>query len=269
MSMPNQVKPKGIFDKSPEDNISTNTVDNKQPEAPRKEVFKDPFSEQAASVAERSKRQVPDLESLVGDSTLERTADAVNNAGSGKNVQADLDEMDKFSEEDLELAEQMIFRGYAEFDAVMPKLPKYKFTICSTSAEEIAIVDEIVFDLLKKSENSDGTVNLPQNNVQGLRNSLFLAISYRGMNKEELSPDSSCHLNTIKKAIIRVSEMENNGDLENSVKLKDSLKNKLLKRATIIKRLATPMIDFLADKKYEFDSKMLGIISSQGLLPKS
>jgi len=269
MSQPTQSQAKGIFDQNTKPNVSTNSREGEVPSQPKKESFKDPFSEQADSVAERSKRQVPSLESLLDDQTLERTAEAVNTSGDVKNVQADLDEMSKFSNEDLELAEQMIFKGYAEFDAIMPKFPKYKFTICSTSAEEIAIVDEIVFDTIKKSEDSDGTVNLPQNNVQGLKNALFLAISYRGMNKEELMVDSTCYLNTIKKAIIRVSEMENAGDLENAVKLKDSLKNKLLKRATSIKRLATPMIDFLADKKYEFDSKMLGIISSPGILPIS
>ena len=259
----NKQAPSGLFDQKP-------NREGEVPDVTKKEEFKDPFVVNADAIAERSKKKLPSLEELTsGDSTLERTASAVNNGGPGKNVQADLDEMDKFSKEDLELAEQMIFRGFAEFDAVMPKFPKYKFTICSTSAEEIAIVDEIVFDTLKESENQDGTVNLPQNNVQGLRNSLFIAISYRGMNKEELMEDSHCHLNTIKKAIQHISELENSGKLDDAVKLKSSVKNKLIKRSTRVRRLATPMIDFLSDKKYEFDSKMLSIISSPELLPKS
>lgn len=254
-------EPRGMFDKKPEENVAA---------APSgKEEFKDPFREQSDEVSERSVRQKPKLDDLAVDQTLERTAAAVNNAGPGKNVQADLDDMEKFTEEDINLAEQMIFRGYAEFDASMPRFKKNKFTICSTSAEEIAIIDEIVFDYVKKSENEDGTVNLPQNNVQGLKNALFIAISYRGMNKEEIIDDSSCHLNNIKKAVIRVTELENEGDLEASEKLKGSLKKKLLKRSSRVRRLATPIIDFLSDKKYEFDSKMLAIMSSQGLLPKS
>ena len=131
------------------------------------------------------------------------------------------------------------------------------------------MVDEILFDTLKKSESKDGTVNLPQNNVQALRNGLFLAISYRGMNEEELIKDSNCHLNVIKKAIILVSDKENTGDLEGAEKLKKSLKIKLMMRASAIKRMATPMIDFISDQKYEFDAKMLGIMRSPGLLPKS
>lgn len=258
----------GIFDKKT-GGQNTNNQNAATPPNEGKDDFKDPFVKQMDEVDSRSKNQLPDLETLAGDKAMENTAAAVNNSGPGKNVQADLDEMEKFSKEDLELAEQMIFRGYAEFDAIMPRFPKNKFTICSTSAEEIAIVDEIVFDLLKKSENEDGTVNLPQNNVKALRNSLFLAISYRGMNQEELMGDSTCHLNYIKKAIIRISELNDNGEINKSDELKVSLKKKLVMRANKINRLATPMIDFLSDKKYEFDNKMLVIMSSPGLLPKS
>jgi len=259
----NKQAPSGLFDQKP-------NREGEVPDVTKKEEFKDPFVVNADAIAERSKNKLPSLEELTsGDSTLERTASAVNNGGPGKNVQADLDEMDKFSKEDLELAEQMIFRGFAEFDAVMPKFPKYKFTICSTSAEEIAIVEEIVFDTLKSAEDDSGNVNLPQSKITGLRNGLFMAISYRGMNREEIAEDTSCQLNVIKKAVIRVTELENSGKLEESEKLKKSLKKRLLQRATIINRMATPVIDFLSESKFEFDSKMLRILSSKEIVPKS
>lgn len=262
MNRENTNKPEGIFDSVPkrrEDN-NPNT---------KKEEFKDPFKENQEQIASRVEKAKPSLDDLIKDNTLEKTANAVNNAGPGKNVQADLDDMERFSEEDIRLAEQMIFRGYAEFDAKMPRFENHKFTICSTSAEEISIVDEIVFDHVKRAENDDGIVNLPQNNVQGLKNSLFIAISYRGMDQKELIEDSSCHLNTIKRAIIKVSDLESAGDIDGSSKLKESLKKKLLQRSVRVRRLATPMIDFLSDKKYEFDTKMLSIMNSPGILPKS
>lgn len=258
----------GILDARPELE-NKNNQEGEQSSPSKKKDLKDPFRQQIDEVANRAQRNKPKLEDLVGDKVLESTASSVNTAGPGKNVQADLDEMEKFNDEDIKLAEQMIFNGYAEFDATIPRFKNKKFTICSTSAEEIAIIDEMVFDFIKKSENENGTVDIPQNNVQGLRNSLFIAISYRGMDRDELMKDSSCQLNTIKKAIIRVTDLENAGDLKGSQELKKSLKKKLLLRATTVNRLATPVIDFLSDKKYEFDSKMLNIMSTPGLLPKS
>ncbi len=256
---------KGIYDKDKDINPENLAINSSE-----KKDFKDPFIQQQSEINERSKRSVPSIEELAGDSTLNNTANAVNNAGPGRNVQADLDEMEKFSKEDIELAEQMIFKGFAEFDTEIDRFKGYKFTIGSTTAEEIAIIDEIVFDFVKRSEGSDGVVNLPQNNVQSFRNSLFIAISYRGMNQEELAKDnSSCHLNTIKKAVIRVSDLEDGGQLKEAETLKASLKKRLTQRATMVSRLATPIIDFLSEKKYEFDAKMLSIMTTPGILPKS
>ena len=263
MSEKNKEPARGIFENKTESPPG-------QSSSSRKQDFKDPFVEHQESVNEINRRQKPKLDNIIGDQVLENTAASVNNAGPGKNVQADLDEMESFSEEDIDLAEQMVFRGYAEFDASMPRFPKRKFTICSTSAEEIAIVDEIVFNYVKSFESEDGAVDLPQNNVKALKNALFIAISYRGMDQEELmGEDALCHLNKIKQAIIKVTDLEDAGEVEKALKLRDSLKKKLLKRASRVRRMATPLIDFLSDKKFEFDSKMLAIMSTPGMLPKS
>jgi len=261
-----QRQPRGVFDKKTEPDIKENNINS---EDSKKENFKDPFDQQSEEISKRSQKSKPELKNLIEDQALVNTANAVNNAGSGKNVQADLDEMDKFSENDIKLAEQMIFNGYAEYDEEIPNFPNHKFTICSTSAEEIAIVEEIIFDMIKKAERDDGTVNLPQSKVTGLRNGLFVAISYRGMDKNEIATDTSCQLNTIKRAVIRVAELENMGNLEDSEKLKTSLKKRLLQRASIVNRMATPLIDFLSDSKYKFDSKMLGILRHKDIIPKS
>jgi pyridoxal biosynthesis lyase PdxS len=84
-----------------------------------------------------------------------------------------------------------------------------------------------------------------------------------------MGSDTIAHLNTIKKAIIKVSELENSGEMVKAKELKESLKKALIKRATAIQRLPTPMIDFLSGEKYGFDSKMFSIMSSKKILPKS
>lgn len=255
-------KPKGIFDEGAKDNTRRDPLP--------KDTFKDPFAKQADDITKRAQQQGPKLDDILnGDKVLENTASAVNSGGDVKNVQADLDEMGKIDPKDLDLAEQMIFKGYAEDDVEMVNFPNHKFTICSTSAEEIAIVEEIIFDVLKGSERDDGSVNLPQAKVTGLRNGLFVAISYRGMDENELSNDSKCHLNTIKTAVIRANDLENSGSIDEADKLKESLKKRLLQRTALVNRMATPVIDFLSESKYLFDTKMNRILSSKEIIPKS
>lgn len=273
-------KSKGIFDQEPNKGshqeprkgpLREPSIEELQPGVETtKKQFKDPFSQHAEQISERSSKK-PNLDQIIGksDSTLDKTAAAVNSSGPGSNVQADLDEMDNFSEEDIGLAEKMIFKGYAEFDSSMKIFPDNKFTICSTSAEEISLIEEIIFDYIKSEENEDGIVDIPQSNVQALKSALFVAISYRGMNQQELMDDTSCYLNAIKKSIIRITELHDSGKLDEAVKLKKITKECLLKRASKVKRLATPLIDFLSDAKHRFDSKMLAIMNSKGLVPKS
>lgn len=270
--MPERTQPQatGIFDKRQ----ATSSTDQSAAAipvqaAPPKEDFTDPFRA-AASQAIDKVRPTQKPVTTQSDAAAEKTAQALNNA-STKELEKEFEEMDKITPQEMELAEQMIFNGYAEFDAEMPNLPNHKFTICSTNAEEMTLIDDVIFDMVKLAEDkADGTVDMPQNKVQAMRNALFLALAYRGVDKKEImGPDTISHLNTIKKAIIKVSELENAGEMIKAKELKDSLKKALIKRATAIKRLPTPTIDFLSGEKYRFDSRMLSIMSSKKILPKS
>jgi len=186
-----------------------------------------------------------------------------------QNVQKELDDLDKVTPEELKLAEQLIFKGYAELDVKMANLPDNTFTICSTSAAEMDIIEEMLFDKVKNSEDKDGKINIPNNNIQALRNALTVAISYRGMNKEELCKNTSNHLNIIKRAIIKLAELEAAGEIEEFGKVNKSLKSSLMARALEVAKLPTQMIDFLSSEKFAFDSKMHLIMTTKKALPKS
>jgi galactokinase len=128
----------------------------------------------------------------------------------------------------------------------------------------------MAFDLAKSVKtNDDGTIDIPDNHIKTLRNALFVALSYRGCDNHELMSDPTCHLNTLKKAILKMNDCFNDGDLENGKQLKDSIKNALKKRATAVKRLSTTMIDFLSGEKYKFDNKMYTIMNKKKIIPKS
>jgi hypothetical protein len=165
---------------------------------------------------------------------------------------------------------QLIFKGYAETNIEMSNFPGKKFTICSTNAEELSIIDDMAFDLAKSVKtNDDGTIDIPDNHIKTLRNALFVALSYRGCDGHELMTDPICHLNTLKKAILKMNDCFNDGDLENGKQLKESIKSALKKRATAVKRLSTTMIDFLSGEKYKFDNKMYTIMNKKKIIPKS
>lgn len=265
---------KGIFDQRggkipprPEQDIpvtQNNTTDQKNESidiTTPKADFKDPFQIQRESIQKSMNHQ----RKIKEPNYTELMADKVNKA---MNPDKGVVEND-ISPEDLDLAEQMIFRGYAETDVSIPVFKDKKFTICSTSAEELSMLDEVVFNYAKSFERNDGTFDIPQNKISSLRNSLFVAISYRGMNGSELCDAGAYHLNTIKRGIIKVEELLLSGDVEKSNNLKKQVEKSLLYRAAQIRKMATPLIDFLSSEKANFDAKMLRIMSDKDLLPKS
>jgi len=184
-------------------------------------------------------------------------------------TQKELDELDQISEKDQELAEALIFNGYAEFDAVMVNFPKRKFTMCSTSADDIALIDEMVFEYVKSKEDmKTGSVDLPDTNVKAFRLSLNLAVSYKGIDGKDIMESAVHHLSTIKKAISKCRELEVTGDIDKLKSLRDELKTAMRRRAAKITALPTPIIDYLSGQKYEFDSKMFSLMTTKNLLPK-
>jgi hypothetical protein len=132
------------------------------------------------------------------------------------------------------------------------------------------MINEVIFDYIRKQEDAkDGSVNLPQSAVETMRNALFLALSYKGMNGTELCEDTNNSLATIKRAIAKSASLQSLGDMDRVPKLKEELKKSLLIRAAAITRLPTAFVDFLGEKKRDFDNKMLNIMNSKNILPKS
>ncbi len=198
----------------------------------------------------------------------EESVEQLNKAMGGTNNNGGIDEeVLKISKEDLALCEQIIFKGYAETDVSMKNFADKKLTICSTNASEIDLIDEIVFEKIRSAvQNPDGSCELPENSIRSLRNALFLSVSYRGINSVDLSNDSLCHLNTIKRAIIKLGDIQNEGNMPKAEELKKSIKQAMLKRANLIKRFPTTLLDWITNSKYEFDTKVLKIMNSPNIV---
>ena len=259
---------RGVFDKGPVDFTGKSPTPPQKPQktaqeapGPRKDAFPDVFRQQE-EMLQNVKRPPPIA------TPEEENVSKLNDALSGG--MDIMDEEDNISPEDMKLAEQLIFSGYAEKSVEMPRFPGKTFTITSTSAEEMGVIDDIVFERIRaEKQNLDGSVEMPENAVKILRNSLFVAISYRGPDNKDFAADPICHLNTLKKGILKLGDLMNDGNMDNAIKLKESIKKALLKRSTMVKRFPTSLIDFLTDSKYKFDIKMLNIMNDKNVLPKS
>jgi len=261
----------GVFDqknsnlKAPIEPVPKPAVRQEQNNAPSsepKEDFKDPFEQQGTDIKERARKAKENT-----DTYADETASKINKSLSDGDIS--LEEL-PITEDDIKLAEKLIFDGYAETEVFMDSFPNNKFTICSTNAEEIGMIDEIIYDVMKKHETNDGMIDIPQNKVQALRNAIFACLGYRGRDGEDLcGVDRSRNLVVIKKAIVRRGDLEQTGKSEEVETLNKSLKEAIVIRARRIQQLPTPMIDFITAEKYKFDKKMYKIMTMKGVVPKS
>ena len=232
-----------------------------------KEQFPDVFQQQR----EMTRETIQKMKSAArADGVDQEQVNRINEAMSNQNSVSRDDDSDKITVEDMAMAEQLIFRGYAEMDIEMNAFPGKKITICSTNADEIGLIDDVVFDMIKNAKkNSDGTVDLAEGKVAAMRNAVFVAVCYRGIDGKELSPDPKYYLNTIKKASLKLNELYSEGDLKGAEELKSGLCQSVMKRAMLVKRLPTTMIDFISKQKLNFDSKMSRIMEMKKIVPKS
>lgn len=256
---------KGVFDQKGNTQTQTGS-ENNTPEEQHitqtpKQDMEDVFSQQGREVKNRAKKasNIPETES-------DRLAAQINKSLSDDPELADIE----INEDDVKLAEKLIFDGYAETDVVMDSFPNSKFTMCSTNAEEMGMIDEVIFDVMKKAETDDGMVDIPQNKIQTLRNAIFVALGYRGRDSIDLcGDDKSRNLHVIKKGIVRRGDLEIAGKVKETGEINDSLKQAILIRARRVQQLPTPLIDFLSAEKWKFDKKMYKIMTQKGVIPKS
>ena len=240
-------------------------------DSPPKEEFKDVFqvhkeeSAKVRSAGQNASKSQQEAEAQIAQ---------VNQALSGSTnyeQERELEDLKKITPEDMKLAEEMVFRGYADIEVPMVNLPNIKFTLTSVSAEEVALVESITYDYLKSKESSDGsTVDIPQAIVSSFKNALNLALSVRGRHGKDLCEEIPTQkLEVIKRAVRKAKSLEITGDLKKHAELLEEIKKSVRARAAVVMQMATPVIDFLTNEKYLFEVKMFRIMTTKQIIPKS
>lgn len=269
--------PKGILSGQEDKNINIapgeddDKKKNEAKESPQKKVdFKSVFDQDVHNKKERQRRS---------DEISKKSSpkfDAVNkvnkqlSGGDSDDMSKELNDMDDISEEDLKLAEELIFKGYVEYEEEIEfiKEKKHKACLCSITAEEIDIVNEMVFELVKGKENDEGQIDMPQNSVS-LKNQFYtLALSFKGFNQADYVKERNYSLSLIKSVIIKLPDFEIEGNIEKYNKIREEVKKAIKIRASKLRNLPTPVVDFLSNKKYQFEKKMYEIMNKKDIVPK-
>jgi len=246
------------------------------PEAPQaglKQEFEDVFTMNAKHQSEMMNKagSAAAKRAMGTEEAISKVNEALASGGSGKTRdEQDLDELSKISVEDLQMAEEMVFKGFVEYNVQMANLPNHTFTLVSSTADEIALIEDVILDHIRANEDSKtGEVNLADANVKALRNALAIAMSYKGADGKELCETPIHTLTMIKRAILKCKEYEVAGDLSKFSELRTSLKKSVKARASRVMGLSTPLIDFLSQEKFKFDNKMFTIMTTKNIIPKS
>jgi len=239
------------------------------PAQPKKQDFSDIFNEDSRMKADMAQK----MKTLQAKADpTEKMVQNLNDQMSGKmseskKVEKELADLEKYSEEDLKLAEELLFNGFARKEVKLSE--KTSATLYSTNANEIAIVNELMFDFVKKYEMTDGKLNVNQKTIDHMNQLYMLAISFKGLNDKEMSESRNRALEVLKNAFKKLSDLEIEGDLEKHQKLLDEIKNAIRGRAAEIKRMSASAIDALSFKRYEFERAMYDIITRGDIIPKS
>lgn len=197
-------------------------------------------------------------------------------AGTGKDVSAELEEEERFSDEDISMAEQVLFQGWAV--ANMPMLGgKHKATITTSVPIEFELVEEALDKFVVDQRKAWETANpgkpfagLPGTVVSSKNKLLTLASYFKGFNDQDLCKDMNLRLETIKAGIERLRQSASSGDLVEVQKIKPVLIEMLWRRAEYISGMVnTVVIDNIVAQKNNFEIKMDAIMSSKAIYPKS
>jgi hypothetical protein len=233
-----------------------------------KENFEDIFD---ASAKMRASTMEKIKDAKKKDMPMEESIEKMNKALSGqvsesKKIEKELEDLNKFSDEDIKLAEELLFNGHAKKTIKLSE--KVGATFYSTNAAEISLINELMYEFTKKYESTDGRLDVSQKTIDHMNQLYMLTISFKGYDDKELSSAKTRSLDLIKSAFKRLSEFEIAGEIDNYKKLSDELKVVIKARAAEIKNMAGTILDALSFKRYQFERDMYDIITRGDVIPK-
>lgn len=240
--------PQGIFDMP---------VPGQQP--PVKQPVPEPQRPQEAKMEFNPYGDAPQVD----EALLIKAKDQID----GRDVKEQIEKAETFSDDDIRIAESVLFRGWA--DTQVPIVGgRHTATLSTTIPLELDLVDEIVSDWLH-AESSRSTSPIADSTVSSKQKTLSIATYFTGFDGVDICKQPELRLDTIKNGIMALSRAMTAGDIEAMTKHKAGIKDLLSKRASyIVSTMNTMVLDMITSAKVEFESRVMAILEAKTLLPK-
>jgi hypothetical protein len=207
------------------------------------------------------------------EAAIQEAMESVNSTSGNNSMVTDEEQaMLEITDEDEELAEQMLFKGFAKKDIVIPMFRKKGtfITVTTLSPQDMTVVNQVIYDMIREGEDEDGKMEIPQIEITTTKNAYTMALSYVGLNNTDICDDiPTAKLTSLKLAIKKYNELASIGDIQKADSLYNDLKNKLKIRVARFREIPTVIVDFISEEKYKFESRMYAIMSQEAIIPKS
>jgi len=192
------------------------------------------------------------------------------NAGMGsKDASADLaaQEAYPFSDDDVELAEQLMFQGWARKSYPVMS-GKHTVEVLTSTPLELDLVDGIVQDWLSAFKEGEP---FPASSVIGSRSKLLnISLSFQGVDKTDFCQQPELRLSTIKNGINELNRSIMSGEIVKIKENKRAVTDLISKRASFLAaRYSTDMVDLIVGKKIDLENSMRAIMGHDKTIPKS
>lgn len=206
----------------------------------------------------QAKEKGPDAESVA----------RVNHSLGNRDASAEIAAAQQFSDEDIRVTEEVLFRGWAKKSYPIMGGRHY-IEVATSTPIEIDLVDEIVNDTILRAQKDNSLEALSTAVVNNKQKLLTMASYFVGVNGKDICPNVDMQLETIRSGIQAIKQMTMSGELAKLKDTKQAVKDMLSNRADYIGATQNTMVlDAVSACKTQFESMVLELLESKELLPK-
>lgn len=189
---------------------------------------------------------------------IEKANEALGGIGS----ESKKEEEDSFSDEDLKIVEDLVFKGSAKKEFTHPRFKELKCVISTISPCEYDMIDSAIVKFI--NDRSSGEESLLNDNiVNSKRMSIILAVSLVSVSTIEFA-DVKMRLSNVSAAISKYETLMSEGNIKEASDHLDMVIKLVNERAAIIStKLSINVINWISEKRSDFETLVSDIMTSE------
>ena len=196
---------------------------------------------------------------------IEKTNTALKAAGV---KEPDEDSEPEFTEEDLAIAEKIFFKGYAEKEYEHPLVKGFKAKISTLMPAEYDMIDSALLNFVEARRDGDNSM-VTDVIISAKRSNFTLALCLVSLNGQELLEEPVKRIKNLKNVVKQYERDLTSGDITEAQKTLSNAIAMITERAAKIStELNGNVIDWINDKRREFEGVVSSIVSRDGVVVK-